>query len=874
MKKTVLTLVAIALLTLSSFAQVAINTTGAPANASAILDVSSTDKGLLIPRMTTNNRTNDVTPVAGLLVYDTDTDSFWYYDGTQSSWVEIKAGTALDINSLADGISDSTSVFLGSNAGSADDGTNYNTALGINTLAENTSGKHNVAIGNAALANNKWRSGLVAIGDSALYTSPGTSVYFYGTENTAIGASALLSNTIGSTNTAIGYNTMYSNTSGNNNTAVGKAALYSNTEGYYNTSIGYKSMYNNTDGESNTAVGNSTLRDNTTGNYNTAIGRSALISSTTASRNTAAGYRALYYDTTGSYNTATGFYSLYKNRNGDYNNASGYQSMYCNTTGSSNVAMGVNSLYYNTTRSNLVAIGDSALYNNGLGATGDTEATANTAVGSKALYSNTTGHNNVGIGSAALYCNDEGNENTAVGYQAGWGGYGIGHNASGCVYLGNKAGRSNTSSNKLFITNSEDATPLIGGDFSTEQVDINGTIKITGGSPGADKVLTSDADGLASWQTKTYGATELNGLSDAKTNATSIFIGDLVAPNDDGNNHNTVVGDEAFRANIAGQNNTAFGYKTLGASTNNDNSAFGAFALGENTSGHYNTATGQSAMYYNQTGNNNTAVGYFAGEGTSGNSISGCVFLGYQAGKSNTSSNKLFIDNSDDTTPLIGGDFSSDELYFNANKVGIGTDNPSELLEVAGTSGNTARMIVSDGEGSNRNALLFVSPSSSYSYGRIESFKYGTGSGGVDLWINTTGDGNTIFGGDILPKAHKSNDLGSNTKAWENAYADDFITLGSAAFANINVTKQLISFPPKEKKTGAFDEYTEKGLKELDPASLPDVLTEGNALLIDEMTTYNYKANYEQQQQIETLKKENAELKTRLERLEKLLLNK
>ena len=74
-----------------------------------------------------------------------------------------------------------------------------------------------------------------------------------------------------------------------------------------------------------------------------------------------------------------------------------------------------------------------------------------------------------------------------------------------------------------------------------------------------------------------------------------------------------------------------------------------------------------------------------------------------------------------------------------------------------------------------------------------------------------------------------------------------------------------------EKKAGAFDEFTDKGLKELDPASLPKELTKDNALLIDEMTTYNYKANYEQQQQIETLKNENAELKARLDKLEKLI---
>ena len=102
--------------------------------------------------------------------------------------------------------------------------------------------------------------------------------------------------------------------------------------------------------------------------------------------------------------------------------------------------------------------------------------------------------------------------------------------------------------------------------------------------------------------------------------------------------------------------------------------------------------------------------------------------------------------------------------------------------------------------------------------------------------------------------------------------------MGAAAFSDINVTKQLLSYPPQEKKSGAFDEFTDKGLKELDPASLPDVLSEDNALLIDEMTTYNYKANYEQQVQIEKqkiqiekLNTENAELKARLDKLEELI---
>ncbi len=76
----------------SAFPQVAINTTGNAPDSKAMLDVSSTTAGILIPRMTTTQR-NNISPAAaqeGLTVYDTDTKSFWFYDG--SDWVEIRKG--------------------------------------------------------------------------------------------------------------------------------------------------------------------------------------------------------------------------------------------------------------------------------------------------------------------------------------------------------------------------------------------------------------------------------------------------------------------------------------------------------------------------------------------------------------------------------------------------------------------------------------------------------------------------------------------------------------------------------------------------------------------------------------------------------------
>lgn len=49
---------------------------------SAILELFSTQKGFLVPRMTTVQRTAIATPAAGLLLYDTDVNCFFFYDGT------------------------------------------------------------------------------------------------------------------------------------------------------------------------------------------------------------------------------------------------------------------------------------------------------------------------------------------------------------------------------------------------------------------------------------------------------------------------------------------------------------------------------------------------------------------------------------------------------------------------------------------------------------------------------------------------------------------------------------------------------------------------------------------------------------------------
>ncbi len=104
--------------------------------------------------------------------------------------------------------------------------------------------------------------------------------------NTALGIGTLQNNTIGSRNTVTGYQALGSNTTGYFNTASGYYSLQSNTSGYYNTASGAYSLSSNSGGNFNTALGYGSLASNTIGNNNIALGYEAGVTSITANANT------------------------------------------------------------------------------------------------------------------------------------------------------------------------------------------------------------------------------------------------------------------------------------------------------------------------------------------------------------------------------------------------------------------------------------------------------------------------------------------------------------------------------------------------------------------------------------------------------------
>lgn len=134
---TVLTTLYVLHLSVISYSQgVAINTTGTPAFSSAILDVKSNSKGLLIPRLTTFERNAINNPAEGLQIFNTTTKCFeayvnntWYYMSCQCP---PPASPTANINTT-----DQPEIIWNWNAVSGADGYKYNTINDYNSATDN-----------------------------------------------------------------------------------------------------------------------------------------------------------------------------------------------------------------------------------------------------------------------------------------------------------------------------------------------------------------------------------------------------------------------------------------------------------------------------------------------------------------------------------------------------------------------------------------------------------------------------------------------------------------------------------------------------------------------------------------------------------------
>ncbi|GAG28116.1 unnamed protein product, partial [marine sediment metagenome] len=112
------------------------------------------------------------------------------------------------------------------------------------------------------------------------------------------------------------------------------------------------------------------------------------------------------------------------------------------------------------------------------------------------------------------------------GQQGGWSGYKVMAGGTQKWFIGlpgiDQLYVRNASDNDIMVLR-QDGNIGIGTAIPAAKLEVNGQVKITGGSPGAGKVLTSDAGGLASWQTPGGGLTlPYSGTTSTSGNAFSI----------------------------------------------------------------------------------------------------------------------------------------------------------------------------------------------------------------------------------------------------------------------------------------------------------------------------------------------------------------
>jgi hypothetical protein len=521
----------------------------------ALLDIQSTTKGVLIPRMTSTQRTSISAPPQGLLVFDYETQSFWFHTG--GDWTELVSDAANHNIHDADG----------------DTKVQVEEATDEDILRIDLGGTE--------------RAVLQHDGDNLRFD------LFDDNGNLFLGEGA------GQVNDPFQKNGIL-------NTFIGQGSGMGNTGGSYNTFLGKSSGSSNTLGRSNTFIGRSAGTESITGNYNTLLGSGAGASNTTGSSNLFAGYQAGYLNTTGAANVfvgnKAGYYETDSNRlyiensNVDSNHALifgdfdkdilsvGGQLM-VHIDGTKRFGFLVDTsdnlqLHIEDPRENIAIgkgtgnpenTGDKNIWIGDMAGNSNTSGNNNTTIGYKAGSENVTGQQNVFLGAYSGQYVKECDRNVFLGYGSGthsdsttyntFAGYYSGYWSKGDrnTYIGSYCGYENNSgSHNTFIGALAGAESDMG-----DQNTIIGHVAGNNSDPGIDNV----------------------------------FIGDSTGRHSYGGLHNTFVGSGAGEENHVQQCNTFLGYKS------------GAY----NEDGSENTFLGSMAGYNNPAGSGNVFIGSMAG---------------------------------------------------------------------------------------------------------------------------------------------------------------------------------------------------------------------------------------------------------------------
>jgi hypothetical protein len=300
-------------------------------SASAILDIQSTTKGFLPPRMTTTQRNAIASPATGLIVYDNTLNDPFYFNGT--AWTMLQDAITLTTTGTS-----GAATLVGSTlnipqyggggisgSGAANqltywDGTSSVTGSATLTYSPTGSLFVNPTItassGVARAVNITTALTAVATGDvlvgldinptftnGAVANVSNSGIRINGELHIGLGKASLGSNivigsaasgraiTSGGSNTILGIAAGIGITSGGSNVIIGTSAGQNIATTSSNTSVGFQSMQTSS-GSSNSAFGSQSFQGGSGGINNTALGTLSLSAAGAASRNVAVGWQS------------------------------------------------------------------------------------------------------------------------------------------------------------------------------------------------------------------------------------------------------------------------------------------------------------------------------------------------------------------------------------------------------------------------------------------------------------------------------------------------------------------------------------------------------------------------------------------------------
>ena len=792
-----LLLVLLIIISQKTFSQVLIsNSTGTPDN-SAMLEIASDSKGVLIPRITTAQRellhTNS-TAKPGLLVFDKNLGSFFIYGQNSigvNAWIDLSTPSGIWETDA------SNNVYLADTYNNVGIGTHSPKKKLVIKANNNTDTLFEIqdmegkplmivtptltnfffnhakkgAVGGFAVG--KYATAKATVDTTLFVVTPDSTRVYTSSSSSAVGGFA-----VGKYATAKGDAIEKSFQTNNDSTRVytsySSSAVGGFAVGKYATAKGntkvdnymYMIPKNYLIGHQS---GEALQTGKWSGKYNTFFGFQTGMNDTIAGSNVFIGYKSGMNTTGDTVMSGT----VVIDTIGARNVFLGYKAGYKNTTGTNNTFLGTSAGFTNNIGNDNVFIGKEA-------GKSISESSSNTFVGAYTGVDANSGDNNVFMGNGAGQNHYDGDANVFIGNLAGqnyWAhtdnseknvliGFQSGQlivEASSNVMLGNNAGRFNRYGDYNVVIGESAGYSLNHGSKNVV-IGRKAAYKL---SDGYQNVLIGDSSG---YNNSTGYSNVFLGTSSGTTNSSgffNVFLGAETGLKNSDGHENVFIGNGTGQSNEDGSWNVFIGTESGGLNKTGGSNVFIGQKTGNSMdASDYNTIIGCSAGENAQSGIRNVFLGYKAGLRHFGGNDN--IFIGDSAGSNITGNDKIshrnvFLGN------FAGANISeANDNVFIGNKAGEGPstgitgDYNIAIGESAGNNISTGQRNVFLGNGAG-----FTNKDGSYNtFIGYQTGYLSTGSSNSMLgnragYNNTSGSGNTFMG----------NNTGfSNQTGYNNSY--------------------------------------------------------------------------------------------------------